>query len=150
MGVSIIVTMEGKEPFDLSLPDPNMYFEDMIEQLADLWGVNWQEYVLVSGTDIFEGRVKISDANVQPSALFVMTPRSDALKRTTQIQEAGDLSKALQWLHENPGLDPGNLTVISDDAKEPRTVIFENNKNKHQYQVLVDIQGKVRRYQPLR
>ena len=151
MAITVTVTIKGQEPTEVEMEEDTP-FEDVIEQLADYWDVPVEEYVLLRGTEIFQGKTKISDAGLNQDDILVMVKRSEAsaAKKAPTSAVSGELSSILQWLYDNPGLNPDTLKVIEDNKKTPRVLVFQDSTDSKKYRVTVDGQGKVKEYKPIK
>ena len=150
MAIGITITMKGEEPVETDVEE-DYTFEDVIEELASYWDVPQDQYVLMRGTDVYEGNTKFSDVGTKQDDVFDFVNKNDITQaQATPTIVSGDLSPAIQWLYDNIGLDPDNLEVVSDDKNEPlREIEFEYKQDSRKYKVKLDTAtGKIKKYTP--
>lgn len=154
MAINIPVTMKGKEPVDMEI-EGEYTFEEIIEGLAANWDVPAKDYVLLVGTRVLEGKATVSEAGLKNTDTLVFVAKKDltaAKKEAPPViaAPASDLAPVLKWLHDNPGLNPQNLKVVSDDKKQQREIVFEDSVEKRKYKVKLNANGKVKEYKPIK
>lgn len=149
IALKITVSKKDEEPVEVDIPDPNTTFEDMIEQLADLWDVKPDEHILLHGDDVYKGKTKISDASLKNEDVLVMVHKNNVTWPESTLPVSEPISFAFEWLDNNIGLDPNNLKIISDDKKMPRKIVFEDKSDGRKYQIELDLTGKVKEYKPI-
>jgi hypothetical protein len=153
MAISVTVTLKGQEPTEVDLPDEDTLFEDIIEGLASLWDVPPEEYVLLRGTEVFQGKTKISEAGLNQDDILVLIKRqeiSTAAKEPAVAHVSDEISYILQWLYDNPGLNPNTMKVVEDNKKSPRVIVFQDSADDKKYRVTLNSKGKVKEYKPIK